>query len=196
MSTSFYKKYILFVVVSIVFSFISIASAQVQISGIEVPRYLEVNKGEKLELFGAGPRKILWIDVYWVAIYFNEKDYSSNELINSNQTMGLRLYMKSSLVSKSRIKSAIERGFNKSTDGNYHKYKTRMEQMIDSFEEEINKNDIIDLIYYPTGETYFYKNNQYLGIIQGFDFKQALYGIWLSQNCVDNSLKTDIMQGL
>lgn len=176
--------------------FVNQANAQIHISGTKIPQHLKINTQDTLQLYGAGSRTIFWIDVYLVAVYFNGNDYTSQQLIHANETMGLRLYMKSSLVTKSRIKMAIERGFNKSTDGDYKKYKARIEQMIDSFEEEINKNDVIDLIYYPSGKTLFYKNNQYLGTIQGIDFKEALFGIWLSENAVDKGLKEEILNGV
>ncbi|GGE43458.1 chalcone isomerase family protein [Psychroflexus planctonicus] len=191
-----FEKTILFIGIFFSLSFVNQATAQIELSGTEIPSYLEINSKDTLQLFGAGAREILWLDVYLVVIYFNESDYNSEELILSNKTMGLRLYMKSSLVSKKRIKMAIERGFNKSTQGNYKKYKTRIEQMIDSFEEEIYKNDVIDLIYFPSEETRFYKNNQYLGTIQGADFKQALFGIWLSEHAVDKDLKEDLLKGI
>lgn len=191
-----FEKTILFIGIFFSISFANQVNAQIDLSGTEIPSYLEINSKDTLQLFGAGAREILWLDVYLVVIYFNELDYNSEELIQANKTMGLRLYMKSSLVSKKRIKMAIERGFNKSTQGNYKKYKTRIEQMIDSFEEEIYKNDVIDLIYFPSEETRFYKNNQYLGTIQGADFKQALFGIWLSEHAVDKDLKEDLLKGI
>lgn len=191
-----FEKTILFIGIFFSISFANQVNAQIDLSGTEIPSYLEINSKDTLQLFGAGAREILWLDVYLVVIYFNELDYNSEELIQANKTMGLRLYMKSSLVSKKRIKMAIERGFNKYTQGNYKKYKTRIEQMIDSFEEEIYKNDVIDLIYFPTEETRFYKNNQYLGTIQGADFKQALFGIWLSEHAVDKDLKEDLLKGI
>lgn len=178
------------------FSFVQQANAQIHISGTKIPQDLKINTQDTLQLYGAGSRTIFWIDVYLVAVYFNGNDYTAQQLIDANETMGLRLYMKSSLVSKSRIKTAIERGFNKSTNGNYKKYKTRIEDMIDSFEEEIYKNDVIDLIYHPSGETRFYKNNKYLGTVQGIDFKEALFGIWLSENAVDSGLKEEILKGI
>lgn len=191
-----FEKTILFIGIFFSISFANQVNAQIDLSGTEIPSYLEINSKDTLQLFGAGAREILWLDVYLVVIYFNELDYNSEELIQANKTMGLRLYMKSSLVSKKRIKMAIERGFNKSTQGNYKKYKTRIEQMIDSFEEEIYKNDVIDLIYFPSEGTRFYKNNQYLGTIQGADFKQALFGIWLSEHAVDKDLKEKLLKGI
>ena len=170
-------------------------NAQINISGTEIPKFLTIDSHKSLPLYGAAARKILWIDVYLVSIFINESNHNAQQLIHSNETMVLRLYMKTSLVSKSRLKMAIERGFKKSQQNNYTKYKNKVENIVDKIEGEIEKNDVVDLVYLPSGQTKFYINERYLGRILGIDFKQALFSIWLSENCIDQELKNQIIKG-
>lgn len=170
--------------------------AQVAISGIEMPKSLTYIKAEPLELFGVGTRDFLWMDMYVGGIYLAELTLKPNQIIDSNNSMALRLHILSSLVSNKRIIKSIKDGFNKSTNGRLVDYQDRIDQMIGFFDQDIRPNDILDLVYNATGHTKIYRNQVYLGSIEGLDFKQALFGIWISNNAVDTSLKEQLLKGI
>ena len=170
--------------------------AQVVISGIEMPKDLTYIQAEPLELYGVGVRKFLWMDMYVGAIFLNEMQLKPNQIIEANKPMALRLHILSSLVSNKRIIKAIQEGFDNSTNGNLHKYQKRIDQMIGYFDEEIQPDDIIDLVYNTSGNTMIYRNKKQLGSINGLDFKQALFGVWLSDKAVDSNLKNELLKGI
>ena len=60
--------------------------------------------------------------------------------------------------------------------------------------EDTKKDDAFNLIYNPIDTSiWVYKNNKLEGKIPGFEFKKAFFGIWLSNNPVDEDLKNDLL---
>lgn len=167
--------------------------AQREISGIQVPSSLAYIENSKLDLFGVGVRKFLWMDMYVGAVFLSNKNTKPKEIIQANENMGMRLHILSSLVSNKRIINAIEDGFQKSTQGNLTDYQSRIDKMISFFEGEISPGDVIDMVYTNNGVTRVYLNEKKLGEINGLDFKKALFGVWLSNDPIDKSLKQQML---
>lgn len=167
--------------------------SQRQIAGIEVPQNLIYLNDVNLDLYGVGVRKFLWMDMYVGAIFLTNIKERPIEIIESNENMAMRLHILSSLVSNKRIIKAIEDGFQKSTQGNLYYYQSRIDKMISFFEGEISPGDIIDMVYSENGITQVFLNQKKLGEIKGLDFKKALFGVWLSNDPVDKSLKQQMI---
>lgn len=168
--------------------------AQQKIAGIEVPKQLTYLSESDLDLYGVGVRKFLWMDMYVGAIFLSNEKERPKEIIESNENMGMRLHILSSLVSNKRIIKAIEDGFQKSTGGNLSKYQSRIDEMISFFEGEISPGDIIDMVYSKDNRTtQVFLNKHKLGEIDGLDFKRALFGVWLSNDPIDKSLKQQMI---
>lgn len=167
--------------------------AQMNVSGVTIPTSLNYAQANPMQFYGAGTRKFLWLDMYVGVIFLNEKSLTPNQIINSNKPMALRLHIISSLISRKRTIKAIEDGFDKTTNGNAVQYQDRIDKMISFFKSEIEPNDIIDLVYFPTQEIKIYKNETYLGSLYGLDFKQVLFGMWLSENAVDKKMRSELL---
>ena len=72
-------------------------------------------------------------------------------------------------------------GFEKSAGKDLETLKPRIELFKSFLSEEIKEKDVFKLIYNPTDVSlWVYKNDLLKGKIPGFDFKKALFGIWLS----------------
>ena len=171
--------------------------AQYQIKGVEMPLKLTA-KDVDLELKGAGVRTFMWMNMYVGGIYLKENQKISPQLIDKDQNMGLRLQIISSLVSNKRIIQALEEGFEKGAEGGLESLQSRINQLINFFEEDISPGDSIDLIYKKDEKsyTYVYRNSKYLGKIEGYDFKKALFGIWISDEPADEKMKQQILEGI
>lgn len=188
------KKY--FFLLILIFFFCCSAPAQIQVSGVNMPQKLTYIENEPLALFGTGARTFLWMDMYVGAIFLNESNLKANAIIEANESMALRLHILSSFVSNKRIIKAIQNGFNEATDGNLKAYEQRIDKMISFFNDDIKPNDIIDLVYKTSGHTSVYRNARLLGNIDGLDFKQALFAVWLSDKAVDQGFKKDLLKGI
>ena len=88
---------------------------------------------------------------------------------------------------------AVEEGFENSTDGRVGPLKSKIDQFIGFFKEEIKKGDVFDITYQPGKGVVSYKNGEEKGTIKGADFKKALFGIWLSNRPADDDLKEGML---
>ena len=61
------------------------------------------------------------------------------------------------------------------------------------FSDAIKVGDKFILVYVPEKGVVFYKNGEKKGVIEGYDFKKALFGIWLGDNPVDEGLKKGLL---
>lgn len=171
--------------------------AQYEVKGVKIPAKIKVNE-VNLELKGAGVRTFLWMNMYVGGIYLQEDQSITQQLIEKDQDMALRLQIMSSLVSNKRIIEALEEGFAKGAENGLESLQSRIDQLVGFFDEEIKPGDSIELIYKKSSQsfTYVYNNGNLLGKIEGFDFKKALFSIWISDDPADEKMKQQILDGI
>ena len=88
---------------------------------------------------------------------------------------------------------AVKEGFEKATFGNTKPLQDRINKFIGFFSEPIVRNDIFDLVYIKDVGVKAYKNDKELGLIEGRDFKYALFKIWLGDEPASESLKNGML---
>lgn len=183
-------KYLL----AIIFLFpIFTLSAQQEINNITLPAKLE-QTGSSLVLNGAGIRKKVFFKVYVSGLYLQEKSTNASEIINADAPMAIRLHITSSMVNSDNMSESTREGFTASTGGNTAAIQAKIDAFIANFSSsEIVENDIFDLYYVPNEGVKSYKNQKLVSTVEGLDFKKALFGIWLSDNPVDGTLKDNML---
>jgi len=150
-------------------------------------------EGEPLLLNGTGVRTKLFLKLYVAGLYLQEKNKGAIQIIESDTPMVIRLHIVSSMITEEKMSKATEEGFHKSTRGKIDPIRTRMNQFISVFRAGIEKGDIFDMHYEPGTGVKVYRNGQRKVTIEGLDFKKALFGIWLSEDPVQEDLKTDML---
>lgn len=173
---------------------VSFATAQTEIGDAVLPN-TETFGEYKLVLNGAGMREKFWIDMYAGALYLPEKSNDVEEILNSDKPLAVKLHIVSGLINSKRMSDAVNEGFEKSTDGNTAPFLKKINKFKGFFSEEINDNDVFDITYQPNIGVVVYKNKDKLGVIEGEEFKNILFGIWLSDKPADKKLK-EAMLGL
>lgn len=148
----------------------------------------------KLSLNGAGSRTKFIVTVYNAGLYLKAKSGDANKIIAGNESMVIRMKIKSGFASKDKIKAALTEGFKNSTGGNTKAIQPQINQLMSTaFKEEISKGDVYDLVYTPGGGTQVLKNAKGMTVIRGIEFKKALFGIWLSNKPAQASLKSQML---
>lgn len=183
------KKLILLMMAIVV---ASTATAQMKVGDAVLPTSATYY-GETVSLNGAGVREKLWIDLYAAGLYLNEKSSDANTILNSEKPMAIKLHIVSKLISSEKMVDAVTEGFEKSTKGNTAPIQKEIDSLLNFFKEDIKKNDVFDLVYLPTKGVIAYKNGKEKGIVEGKEFKKALFGIWLSNDPADDGLKDDLL---
>lgn len=163
-----------------------------EVAGISMPDSLNAGK-TALILNGAGVRTKFFLKLYIGGLYLKQKSHEPQKIIEADEAMAIRLHMISSMITADKMESTLREGFERSTKGNIAPVKTQIEQYIAVFKDGVNKNDIYDLMYAPGKGVEVYKNEKYITLIEGLSFKQALFGIWLSDDPAQESLKKEML---
>lgn len=182
--------------VSMVLVFLFAVSTAMAGDEVKLPQTLKAGNVD-LVLNGSGMRqkKIAFVnlDLYIGALYLAKKNSDAKAVLDADEPMAIRLHIVSKLISPERMTESVNEGFVKSTNGNTEPIKTRITKMISVFKDGIDVDDAYDLIYTPGNGVYITKNGKQGILIEGLDFKKALFGIWLCDNPAQQSLKKEMM---
>lgn len=183
---------LLTILLSLQFSEVS-AQTHLEVNGVTVPRKIDF-QGKTLQLNGAGGRSKMWLEVYVQALYLSQLSQDPNFIIDSDTEMAIRIEITSSMVSSNKLTKAMNTGFEKSAGSNLEELRPRIEQLKSYLSDAITEKDVFVLAYNPLDQNVYVSKNEVLkGKIQGFDFKKALFGIWLSDKPVDETLKKHLL---
>lgn len=187
-----FKIFVLFIFLQFSKSFSQQAG---EIDGVTIPRTVKFADRE-LTLNGIGIRSKFIFDVYTLALYLTNPSNDSAEIMNSNTTMSIIIYVSSPLVTSKKFSSMVNGGLKKNlSDEQWKIFKPELdllETLINS--EQIVKNDVFNLTYNDVDASlWIIKNGIVKGKIPGFEFKKAFFGIWLSDNPVKDSLKKQLL---
>ncbi len=162
------------------------------ISAAEFETQLTI-EGQTLYINGEGPRKKAFLTVYDVALYLTEKGSDAEAIIRADHPMAISLVIRSRFATAERISEAFREGLDKSTGGNSQAIKAQTDAFMNVFENGVVKEDTFKFVYLPESGLNIYKNGGVAAQIAGMEFKQALYGIWLSENPVAAKLKSQLL---
>jgi hypothetical protein len=162
-------------------------NAQKTVAGVKVDDKVSI-EGQNLVLNGVGTRVKMFMDMYVGALYLEKKSTNANEIMASKDGAAIRLTIVSGLISSDKMIDAVTEGFENSTGGKTAPLKSKIDKFISFFKDEIKKGDVFTMVNTDEGVV-VYKNNTKKGVIEGNDFKKALFGIWLSAKPADKNLK-------
>jgi hypothetical protein len=138
-------------------------------------------------------REKLFLDLYVAGLYTVTPSHDAQKIINADEPMAISLHIVSSLISSKKMQEATLEGFEKATQHNTAPIQHAIDAFIGVFNEPIVKNDMYELIYTPAKGVTIYKNKEFKRTIEGLEFKQALFGIWLGDAPAQESLKEDLL---
>ncbi len=163
-----------------------------EVGKVKLPTELMYNK-QNLILNGSGIRSKWFFNIYTIGLYLNQKNTNPQQIIEADETMGVRFEVTSKLLSRAKFASAFEEGFQKSTNGNIAQYRSRIQQFFNLMHDEIRVGNVYDVIYHKGIGTSVYYEGEKRGTIKGLDFKQALMGVWLSDLPANKRLKKELL---
>ena len=185
---------LLTLILSVQFSTVN-AQKSLEINGVKVPRTLDF-KGKSLTLNGVGQRSKMFTELYVQALYLSVLTQDAKLIMESDIEMAIRIQVTSSLVTSKKLSKALEKGMERSVgEQGMLKLAKEVAELETLLSKEATKSgDCFNLIYNPFDHSlWIYKNDNYEGKIEGFEFKKAFFGIWLSENPVDKDLKQELL---
>lgn len=171
---------------------VAFANAQTQVGDATLPNQMTI-EGTDLVLNGAGMREKVVFDLYAGGLYLQSKSNNASSIINADETMVIKLDIVSKLVSSKKMKNAVDDGFEASTNDNIAPLADRIEKFKSFFSDKIVKTNVFDIAYIKGQGSVVYKNGKKIGVIEGLDFKKALFGIWLGEDPADDDLKEGML---
>ncbi len=164
------------------------------LGGISLPDTLETKDQKKLILNGAGIREKWFMDLYVGGLYLPTKQSDAEQIVAAKEPMAIRLHIISGMITSKKLTDATREGFENSTHGNPAPLETEINELLSAFKEPIENGDIFDFVYLPEEGISIFKNNHQTKLIPCDEkFKEALFGIWLSDQPAQTSLKQDML---
>ena len=157
-------------------------------AGVELPKSMNY-EGIELNLNGQGTRTMFFVKIYKSGLYLSSANSNAEEVTNQDSSMGIRLEVISSMLTAEKMKKAINEGFVKSTNDNTQPIADQISQFMATLDDAIEVGDVYEFIYLPESGLDVVRNSRHLDTIEGLDFKKAFFGIWLSDNPIQKSLK-------
>jgi hypothetical protein len=161
-------------------------------AGVKMPDTATV-EGKTLKLNGIGLRKKMLFKVYVAGLYVEVPSKDAATVISSDQVKSIRLHILRGLDG-SQIGEAISDGF-------WHNSKTQMGALNDRLQKltgmfpAVVEGDQIVMTYVPGKGTEVNAKGQVKGSIEGKDFADALFSVWLGANPVQADLKAALLGG-
>ncbi len=146
-----------------------------------------------LQLNGVGARTKLFVKLYIAGLYLETPSSDAEKIMNDDSPMSLDLEIVSGLIDSKKMEEAVIEGFNHATNGNTAEIQTRIDTFLSVLREEIKKKDRFTFNYKPETGTHIVKNNEEKAVIEGLDFKSALFGIWISEKPAQKKLKRALL---
>lgn len=165
--------------------------AQVVVSEVRLPETRQV-EGETLQLNGAGLRTKV-VKVYVGGLYLEEPTTDAQEAIQSQQTKRMELHVLRDL-SKAQVAETIMEGFRKSSSQDMGKLQDRLTRLVNAI-PDVKRGEILNVTYVPGQGTTVVGPRISPITIEGDDFAQALFSVWLGENPAQANLKQALLQG-
>ena len=172
----------------------SYSQKEYNVNGVIIPRTIEF-QNKKLELNGFGTRSKMWVDVYIQSLFLERISANSTFILDNDvDVMAIKIQITSSLVSSGKLTRNFNKGFERSAKNNLGTLQSRIEAFKSLLVDKIVEKDVFNLVFNPKDKSvWVYKNDVLKGKIDGLDFKKALFGIWIGDDPVDETLKKELL---
>lgn len=158
-------------------------------AGIALPDQVRV-EGRSLSLVGSGTGSKLLFKDYVAALYTERRETTAQGFIESNQTKSIQLVMLRD-VDKDRILQAIREGFVRNSKAEVSALKSRLEALAGAW-PDLKAGAHLVFTFTP-GKGTVLSGAAKPTVIDGKDFADALFSVWLGRNPVNERLKQELL---
>ena len=161
-----------------------------EVGGVKLPDTVSVD-GKSLKLNGAGIRKKAIFKVYVAALYVETPSKDAASLVSASEVKSMRLHMLRN-VEGAKVSGAIIEGFENNSKAALPQLKPRLDQLAKMI-PDVKEGDEIALTWVPDKGTQVSVRGTNAGTIEGRDFADALFAVWLGPNPVQEDLKVSLL---
>ncbi len=171
---------------------VSLPAPARELAGVTMPETLTVG-GETLKLNGVGLRKKAIFKVYVGGLYLDSPSKDAAAILARDGAKAVRMQFLRDLR-KTQLTDAFREGF----EGNAPEKAAAQKGAVDRFLAlipDVREGEILTLAYTPGKGTSVALGERELGILEGREFAEALFSIWLGPKPPSDSLKTALLGG-
>lgn len=156
-----------------------------KLEGVELPPTATV-EGKELKLNGAGVRSKFWVNVYVAGLYLQTPSKDATTIISSDQLKRVQLQMLRDLT-RQQVADAVKEGFEKNSKADLPRLQERLDRFVANL-RDYKKGEQMVITYIP-GKGILLGGGGEKSAIEGKDFADALFAVWLGRFPVDDNLK-------
>lgn len=164
------------------------APAVRDVYGVQVPESV-FSGGRMLFLNGTGLRKKAFFKVYVASLYLEKApDQDPRSVVGSDQIKRVDMGMLRDL-DRGKIVEAVREGFEKNSRERMPQLKERLDRFVEQI-PDLKEGQRLTITYFPgQGTTVVVGDGEARTRIEGKDFADALFRVWLGDEPVDSDLK-------
>ncbi len=162
-----------------------------ELEGVTSPETVTVD-GKPLQLNGMGLRRKFIINVYVGSLYVEHASKVAAEILKADETRRMEMKMLRDVDRKAMVE-AIQSSFEKAAGDKSAGFKPSLDKMIEKF-SDLKKGEVFVLQYTP-GKGSRVEGPKDAGFVEGKDFADVLFSVWIGSNPVDDGLKKGLLGG-
>ena len=154
----------------------SLSASAKELADVTMPDTLSAG-GKTLQLNGLGLRKKAMFKVYVGALYLETPSKDAAAILGSTQAKVVRMHFLRDL-SKEQLTDAFKEGFEANAKEKAAAQKSNIDRFL-AMLSAVKQGEEIGFSYVPGTGTTVTKGDQSVGVIEGKDFGDMLYAVWL-----------------
>ena len=184
----------------IILMFLFISFPVMSAEKVDFASDIALNNGSKVPFRNYAVFAPVSFSIYAVGFFVQGAETDNMKLKDADRPMAIQLV---SLYRKLKMKTLMDelrRGFRYGMDHDKEFIKTiqlridRFVGLLENSGQQPKKYSRITFLYVPGEGTHIGFNDTFLGTIEGHDFKRALFGIWLNNNCANDELRDKMIK--
>lgn len=169
---------------------LALPAAGRELKGVNLPDSVDVG-GKVLTLNGMGVRTKLIFKVYVAGLYLETASKDDAAIVSGDQVKRVHMSMLRDL-DKGKLGEAIVAGFEKNSKEKMPALKERLDKLLGGL-VDTKQGDQLVITYMPGRGTELAAPNGTKLLIEGKDFADAMFSVWLGPNPVDTDLKKGLL---
>lgn len=161
-----------------------------EVAGVKMPDTVMV-EGKTLKLNGMGLRTKVVFKVYVLGLYLETPSKDAAAVISAEQVKSVRMSLLRD-VAGAKITETIMEGFERNSKSQMGALKARLDKL-HAMVPDVVKGDQIVLTYVPGKGTVVTAKGIEKGVIEGKDFADALFSVWLGLSPAQEDLKKALL---
>ena len=161
------------------------------LKGVEVPDSLVLESGT-LRLQGLGLRKKFVFSVYVGALYLTTPTADAAAAVAADEPKRIEMHFLRD-VGEDKLAEAFREGFFKNAQERLDRLNPRLDTLIGLFPGGAKEGQTVALTYLPARGVAVAFDGTERGVIEGRDFMEALWAVWLGQVPADPDLKRGML---